>query len=120
MGMTKVLTGTTAMSETTMKNTASSLQRVLGMKAMIVGLLAGVALAGCGVGLNDAEGQQAVAGSSAAALLNNPSEGQPDLVRGAGPDPRTALPQDPIPLFNSKQGPGTPPPDPLADHHPTK
>ena len=122
MGMMKALTGTTAMSETTMENTAPTLQRVLSMKAMIVGLLAVVALGGCGVGLDDPEGQQAVSGSTSAALMSNkaPPE-QPDLVKGGnGGCPTTALPQDPIPLFDAKQGPGQPPPDPMGERRPFK
>ncbi len=120
MGMMKVLTGTTAMSEATMKNTASRLQKGCTMKAMIVGLLAVAALSGCGVGLDDPQGQQAVGSTTSAALMNNPAPGQPDLVKGTGYDPRTALPQDPIPLFDAKQGPGQPAPDPLAEHKPFK
>ena len=111
------------MSETTMKNTASRLQRGSTMKAMIVGLLAVAALTGCGVGLNDPEGQQAVGSTTAAALMNNPNNptgNQPDLVKGTGPDPRTALPQDPIPLFDAKVAPGQPVPEPLNDDRPFK
>ena len=124
MGMTKVLTGMTAMSETTMKNTASRLQRGSTMKAMIVGLLAVAALTGCGVGLNDPEGQQAAVGNTTSAALmnnpNNPSGDQPDLVKGQGPNPHTALPQDPIPLFDAKVAPGQPVPEPLTDDRPFK
>ena len=119
MGMMKARTGTTAMSETTMENTAPTLQRVLSMKAMIVGLLAVVALGGCGVGLDDPEGRQAVSGSTSAALMSNkaPPE-QPDLVKGGSGT--TALPQDPIPLFDAKQGPGQPPMDPMGERRPFK
>ena len=94
------------------------------MKAMIVGLLAVAALSGCGVGLDDPEGQQAAAGSTRSAALmntpNNPSADQPDLVKGPGLNPHIALPQDPIPLFDAKVAPGQPVPEPITDDRPFK
>lgn len=116
----RALTRVTAMSETTIKNTALRLQGVLIMKSTIVGLLAVVALGGCGVGLDDPEGQQAVAGSTSAALITKPAPDQPELLKPRATDPH-ALPQDPIPLFEGKLGPGgNPPPDPMSDTRPLK
>ena len=88
------------------------------MKAILVGLLAVVALGGCGVGVEDPEGQQAATGTSQVALINNPVTGQPELVRVGGVDPHNALPQDPIPLFEGKTNPGNPPPDPITEKKP--
>ena len=119
MGTTKVSTGTTAMSETTMKNSALRLQRVSTMKSTIVGLLAVVTLAGCGVGMDDPEGQQAAAGSSQATLLVKTPSDQPELVKRLTTDPQ-ALPQDPIPLFDARTAPNVPPSDPISDTRPFK
>lgn len=112
MRMTTRRAGMTAMSET-MKNAALRLQGVPGMKSTIVGLLAVIALGGCGVGVDDPEGQQAAAGTTAAAIVEKVPSAQPDFARPHCPDPHTALPQDPIPTFEGKQGP-EPTPTPEA------
>jgi hypothetical protein len=92
------------------------------MKSLIVGFLAVAALSGCGVGVDDPEGQQAgqapVAQTQTAALLGNTAAPQPDFIKTGGVDPHNALPQDPIPLFEGKVVPGQPPPDPFSPDRP--
>lgn len=98
-----------AMSE----NTAPKMQRVNRMKSMIVGLLAVVALTGCGVGMDDPEGQEALSGSTAAPIMaasgDNAAGGQAELRGPVGQDPRTALPQDPIPVYEGRSVPPSTP-----------
>lgn len=109
---TAALTRTARMSEMiTMKTAAPTLQRVLGMKSILVGLLAALALSGCGVGMDDLEGQEAASGRSAASIMatsgDNTASGQGE--RRGPMDPRTALPQDPIPVFEGRSvAPSTP------------
>lgn len=82
------------------------MQRGLTMKSMIVGMLAAVALmaSGCGVGMDDLEGEQAANGTSTAALLNadNTRSAQGEMRGQANGDPRVQLPQDPIPVFEAR------------------
>ncbi len=85
---------------------APTLQRVLSMKSIIVGLLAVFALTGCGVGMDDPEAQQAATGKTTAQLVadreDNAAAGQAELRRPVNQAPAPALPQDPIPIYNSK------------------
>jgi hypothetical protein len=99
-----------AMSE---RAAASRLQKGTVMKWTLVGFLAVAALSGCGVGVDDAEGQEAAALSQSAPLLQDkPSNGQGDYFGAL--TCTTCLPQDPIPNFDSKSvggAPGTPLPE---------
>ncbi len=100
-----------------MKNTAPRLQRGPSMKSIFVGLLAVFALTGCGVGMDDIEGEQAVSAKAvnglAAGAKDNSLSAQAGLRGPVNGDPRYALPQDPIPVFESKAfGPGGPLPLP--------
>lgn len=113
------------MSETTsMKKSALTLQRVLTMKSTLVGLLAVVALTGCGVGLDDPEGADAVTGKSAAAMISEKADkstgSQGDFSQRPGMVPHTALPQDPIPLFDAKPMNGGTEPGNILDPRPLK
>ena len=114
MGMMKAAQMRMApMSDSTVMNyTAPRLQRVPRMKLICVGLLAVVALTGCGVGMDDPEGAQAALGASAALMMgegsmmndssDKPTPGQREVVGVVKGDPRVALPQDPIPVYESK------------------
>ena len=85
------------------------------MKSIFVGLLAVFALTGCGVGMNDPEGDQAVAGKAAqqvmAASSDNSVSAQGEMRGPINTDPRVQLPQDPIPVYEGKtSGAGGPRP----------
>jgi hypothetical protein len=86
-------------------------KEVMNLKRWIVGLLAVVALGGCGVGVDDPEGQQA-AGKTGQGLtpgkggnVTAQSASHTSAEMGAttnnsmGNDGTTYLPQDPVPLF---------------------
>ena len=115
MGMRKAaLTRTAQMSETTvMKNTAPRLQRVPSMKSIVVGLLAVFTLSGCGVGMDEPEGEQAAAGVSKVELMSasgdNSTTAQGEMRGPLNGDPRVGLPQDPIPVYvGNPAGPAGP------------
>ncbi|GEM_PF-3196982 len=76
------------------------------MKSIIVGMLAVVALtvSGCGVGMDDVEGEQAANGTQVAALLSadNTRSAQAEMRGQTNNDPRVQLPQDPIPVFEAR------------------
>jgi uncharacterized lipoprotein len=83
------------------------------MKATIVGFLAVLALSGCGVGVDDPEGEQAIAQSSAGLMLVKTVAPPPEFVTAPRAGPRTALPQDPTPMSQGKPiAPGSNEPDP--------
>ncbi|MBS1150454.1 MAG: hypothetical protein H6Q89_2152 [Myxococcaceae bacterium] len=90
-----------------LKNTAPTLQRVPGMKSIFVGLLAVFALTGCGVGMDDLEGEQAAAGQTADAVMaastDNSVSAQGEILGPVHKEPLVALPQDPIPVFEGKR-----------------
>ena len=116
-------------------NKASGLQSPSRMRLATVGILAALALAGCGVGVDDPEGQAAanLAGysSTAQGLTQADSQApaapafalvaQPGAQAGENPDSKGAfdrnpvgLPQDPVPLHGGQGrpvGPGVPPVD---------
>lgn len=96
-------------------NPAPKMQRSLSMKSILVGFLAVAALSGCGVGMDDPEGQQAATGQTTAQLMgtnsDNTASAQAEMRGPQGQDPRTMLPQDPIPvLVGSPLPAGTPRP----------
>ena len=98
------------MSETTLhKSAAPTLQRASGMKSIIVGFLAVMALTGCGVGMDELEGEQVGSSRSSAglmsAMMDNSTSAQAELRPPGSVDPRVALPQDPIPVFEGKSLP---------------
>lgn len=78
---------------------APTLQRGPSMKSILVGLLAVFALSGCGVGVDYADTQEAPASTSARDLTANSTGTQTELHGPINQDPRTALPQDPIPVY---------------------
>jgi hypothetical protein len=85
------------------------------MKSIFVGLLAVVALTGCGVGMDDVEGEQAVSGQTATELVavssDNSASAQSAMRGPINQDPRIQLPQDPIPVYEGKTtGPAGPRP----------
>ena len=94
-------------------NAAPTLHWAGTMKSIIVGLLAVSALTGCGVGMDDPEGQQVVSGSTTSALRpaaqDNAAGAQVELRAPVGQDPRTWLPQDPIPTSEARTYPTQPP-----------
>ena len=104
------------MSENTvMMNTAPTLQRVMRMKSILVGLLAVFALTGCGVGMDDIEGQQAAPSKTTsqlkAATSDNSVSAQGEMRAPINQDPRVLLPQDPIPDYQGMPtGPAAPRP----------
>ncbi len=117
MEMTKVAwTRTAPMSEITeMKNPAPRLQRGPRMKSIFVGLLAVFALTGCGVGMDDPEGEQAASRKTATELMaassDNSRSAQGEMRGPVNGDPRVQLPQDPIPVYEGKtSGPAGPRP----------
>ncbi len=93
------------------------------LKRWIVGLLAVGALSGCGVGVDDPEGQAAAGkqgvtqtqgtgtqASSKASATNNAAESSSPTVNMGDP----YLPQDPVPLLQLHRNPGDPQnPDPM-------
>lgn len=116
MGMTKAAWMRTApMSEISemKKNTAPTLQRVPGMKSIFVGLLAVFALTGCGVGMDELEGEQDATKRTAHELMGESAD-KPMSVQGEirGPlvrDALNGLPQDPVPDLEGKpSGPAGP------------
>ncbi|MFZ5471359.1 MAG: membrane lipoprotein lipid attachment site-containing protein [Myxococcota bacterium] len=68
------------------------------MKRITVGIVAVLALAGCGVGVDDPEGQAAV-GTVQSALMTTEGGGQTPVVVSPVPVGSRALPQDPDPIF---------------------
>lgn len=76
------------------------------MKSLLVGLLAVFALSGCGVGMDDPEGEQAALGSTTQAVLtasgDNSLATQTEIRGPITQDPLVALPQDPIPDYEGK------------------
>lgn len=109
---------------------ASRLQSLRGMKSSTVAMLAALFLAGCGVGVDDPEGQQAAAGYGVMAqgLMSTGSSndfgttGTPTLQKlGSGTvsavDGTRALPQDPVPILPTGTRPDsnttTAPPPPV-------
>lgn len=95
-----------------MANQASSLQHFPGMRRFAVAILSAVALWGCGVGVDDPEGQAAAGPTTAASAqaLTSAQEGEnKGSVTAVDASPR--LPQDPIPIKpagrpDPSQGPG--------------
>lgn len=96
---------------------ASGLHSVGGMMVRIVGIVAVVLLAGCGVGADESY-EALTATSSGQALQQSQASDTPAETPAAGPqspenttpvpgkDPGTvALPQDPIPVFVGKPAP---------------
>ena len=85
------------------------------MKSILVGLLAVFALTGCGVGMDDVEGQQAASGKTTSQLMatasDNSVSAQGEMRGPINQDPRVLLPQDPIPDYQGKTtGPAGPRP----------
>ena len=83
------------------------------MKSIVVGLLAVFALTGCGVGMDDLEGEQAATRVSKAELMSgtgdNSTTAQGEMRGPVNGDPRVALPQDPIPVYvGNPAGPAGP------------
>lgn len=107
---------------------ASGLHKGWSMKRVAVAILAMVVITGCGVGADESYDGQTLVGSNGQALEVGPAVG-PELPNAAAPqapattvtspgrDPGTvALPQDPIPVYEGRPGPQTPPMiDPGAD-----
>lgn len=90
---------------------AFGLQRGMGMKSILVGFVAAVALSGCGVGMDDPEGTEAATGQNTVGLVattENTATAQADFRGPNGQDPRTALPQDPIPVYVGQSVPSAP------------
>ena len=73
------------------------------MRSILVGFVGAVALTGCGVGMDDPEGELAATGSASTALMaasvENTASAQAEFRNPTGQDPRTMLPQDPIPVL---------------------
>ena len=107
------------------EKSASGLQMVLGMKRFAVAILAMVVVSGCGVGADEYWDGEKLVSSQSQAMEQNPADA-PELPGTApeahgpqapgtsgtspGRDPSTvALPQDPIPVFEGKPVPQTPP-----------
>ena len=107
------------------EKSASGLQMVLGMKRFAVAILAMVVVSGCGVGADEYWDGEKLVSSQSQGLEQNPADapvlpGTPPQTHGPqapgtsgtspGRDPSTvALPQDPIPVFEGKPVPQTPP-----------
>ena len=91
---------TAAMSEISrLKNSAPTLQRAPRMKSILVGFVAVFALTGCGVGMDDVEGEDAATATASRDLASNSTGSQTELRGPIGGDPLVALPQDPIPVY---------------------
>jgi len=96
-------------------------KEVMNLKRWIVGLLAVVALGGCGVGVDDPEGQQAAGktgqgltpgkGNVAAQTSTQTAAESGQTTNTMGDDGTNYLPQDPVPLFIIHQN-GPQPGDP--------
>ena len=91
---------------------ASSLQKGLSMKTAFVGMLAAMAVSGCGVGVGEQldEHGNGIATEQSALTATQTVPGLPDSSTNPKPsgqhDPGTvALPQDPIPMFEGKPMP---------------
>jgi hypothetical protein len=95
---------------------ASGLQMVKCMKRFAVGIVAVLALAGCGVGADETSDGQTLVTSSGQALIAAPEAGPlvntglptqtlvttaPSPLRNPG---TVSLPQDPIPVYEGKTG----------------
>ena len=107
---------------------ASGLHKGFSMKRVAVAILAMVVITGCGVGADESYDGQTLVGANGQALEVGPAVG-PELPTAAGPQtPATtapspvrdpglvSLPQDPIPVYEGRPGPQTPPMiDPGAD-----
>jgi hypothetical protein len=106
---------------------ASGLHMGSSMKRVAVAILAMVVLTGCGVGADESYDGQTLVGSNGQALEAGPSVG-PEVPGASGPqtpattapspvrDPSiVALPQDPIPVYEGRPFPQSPPPmvDPM-------
>ena len=99
---------------TSERTSASGLHMVRGMKRFAVGIVAVLALAGCGVGADEAYDGQTLVTASGQALLASPEGGpvvaaplppQAPVTTATSPlrNPGTiALPQDPIPVYEGK------------------
>lgn len=107
---------------------APGLQRSSTMKRWLVGMVAAVSLAGCGVGVDDPEGRSAagleqvqnglmaqdtVANATPSAnTATSLADPVASSVQPSSPGTPNALPQDPVPLITGRPfGPG---PDPRA------
>ena len=108
-------------SETSSVSVAPRLQygkEVMNLKRWIVGLLAVVALGGCGVGVDDPEGQQAAGktgqgltpgkGNLAAQASTQTAAESGQTTNTMGDDGTNYLPQDPVPLYVIHQQNGDP------------
>ncbi len=107
---------------------ASGLQKGSSMKRVAVAILAMVVITGCGVGADESYDGQTLVGANGQALEVGPAVG-PELPNASGPQtpattaPSTvrnpglvALPQDPIPVYEGRPAPQSPPMvDPGAD-----
>jgi len=88
----------------------------MNLKRWIVGLLAVGALSGCGVGVDDPEGQAAI-GQQGVVQTNKPNTPNPRSSSSTSAETSTSptvnmgdpyLPQDPVPLFVIHQNNGDP------------
>jgi hypothetical protein len=80
------------------------------MKSIVVGLLAAFALTGCGVGVDELEGEVEATAQVNRQLMDSTGHfvGAQAEMRMNG-DPWVALPQDPIPVYEGKtSGPAGP------------
>jgi hypothetical protein len=101
-------TSATAMRRSDSRGSASGLHKGVVMMVRVVAILAGLALSGCGVGVDDAEGAAAAQGTGASqAAIMGCMDPLGCVEVGGTPRPLTnpvastggtvALPQDPIP-----------------------
>ncbi|MBX7097163.1 MAG: hypothetical protein K1X89_05595 [Myxococcaceae bacterium] len=89
----------------TKRELASVLRMLPSMTWKRVAILAVVAFAGCGVGIEEAQAQTPGTVGTQADAISKPADPPPEFRPRTAGDPSTALPQDPVPDFEEKKGP---------------
>lgn len=89
----------------TKRELASVLPMLSVMTWKRVAILAVVAFAGCGVGIEEAQAQTPGAVGTQADAISKPADPPPEFRPRTVGDPTTALPQDPVPDYEGKRGP---------------